>query len=155
MKKIAVILLLSLLLPATRVASQNIVLGQRIPELKFEKWLQGQTPPQTQLTYVEFFYSSNPACKSSLERLKGITNKLGTKLRVIVVAQEKEELVAPLLAPYLSPRISVGLDPGGRIAEAFGVNYVPFGILLDAKNRALWLGNSLQLTPELIEQTSK
>ena len=43
----------------------------------------------------------------------------------------------------------------GRIFSAFNVQYVPFGVLVDSRNRALWMGNSLQLTPEIIEKSSK
>ena len=46
-------------------------------------------------------------------------------------------------------------DTGGRIFSAFNVQYVPFGVLVDSRNRALWMGNSLQLTPEIIEKSSK
>ena len=34
---------------------------------------------------------------------------------------------------------------------AFGVTYVPFGVLTDAKNRAVWMGNSLQFNEKLIQ----
>ena len=44
-------------------------------------------------------------------------------------------------------------DADGRIFDAFGVTYVSFGVLTDAKNRALWMGNTLRITPDFIEQT--
>lgn len=101
------------------------------------------------------FHSSNPACTASLEQLRAITDKLGAKLRVVVVTRENEEKISPLLSPFLSRHISVALDTGGRIFSAFNVQYVPFGVLVDSRNRALWMGNSLQLTPEIIEKSSK
>jgi len=70
-------------------------------------------------------------------------------------AKEKEDKIGPLLRPYLSPQISVAIDAGGKIFTAFGVQYVPFGVLVDSKNRALWQGNSLHLTPEIIDKSSK
>ena len=116
----------------------------------------GEKPAATpRLTYVEFFHSSNPACTASLEQLRAITDKLGAKLRVVVVTRENEEKISPLLSPFLSRHISVALDTGGRIFSAFNVQYVPFGVLVDSRNRALWMGNSLQLTPEIIEKSSK
>lgn len=92
---------------------------------------------------------------ASLEQLRAITDKLGAKLHVVVVTRENEEKIAPLLSPFLSRHISVALDTGGRIFSAFNVQYVPFGVLVDSRNRALWMGNSLQLTPEIIEKSSK
>ena len=149
MKKVLLTLLLALALPVAAAVAQNIALGERVPEVKVPAWLGGEKPAATpRLTYVEFFHSSNPACTASLD-------KLGAKLRVVVVTRENEEKISPLLSPFLSRHISVALDTGGRIFSAFNVQYVPFGVLVDSRNRALWMGNSLQLTPEIIEKSSK
>lgn len=156
MKKVLLILLLASCIPFVSAEAQNIALGERVPELKVPAWLQGRKPAAgAGLTYVEFFDSSNEACIASLRQLRTLTDKLGAKLRVVVVTREKEDKIAPLLAPFLSPHISVAMDTGDRIFTAFGVQYVPFGVLVDARNRALWMGNSLQLTPETIEKSSK
>ena len=106
------------------------------------------------MTYIEFYHSTNPACKTSLERLKELTGKLGTKLRVIVVTKEDAAKIAPLLRPYLSERLTVVLN-AEKGFTAFGVTYLPFGVLTDAKNRALWMGNSLQINEKLIEQSTR
>lgn len=149
MKKVLLILLFAALLPFAAADAQNIALGERVPELKVPAWLDGQKPAATpRLTYVEFFQSSNAACITSLKQLRAMTDKLGTKLRVVVITQEKEDKIGPLLRPYLSPQISVAIDAGGKIFTAFGV-------LVDSKNRALWQGNSLHLTPEIIDKSSK
>lgn len=152
MKRILMLLLFALTVPAAG-AAQQIALGERAPEIRPAAWLGGRQPDNAPMTYVEFFVESNPACRTSLERLKELTSKLDTKLRVIVVAREKEERIAPLLAPYLSPRIGVALDPEGKVFAAYGVSYVPFGVLTDGRNRALWMGNSLQLNEQVIEQS--
>lgn len=155
MKKALLILLLALAWPCVESAAQKIALGERVPELKVSAWLENRKPTAAPLTYVEFFHSSNKASINSVARLKEISNKFGTKLRIVILTQEKEEKISPLLTPYLTPMICVGLDTEGRIFTAFGVSYLPFGVLLDAKNRALWLGNTLQLTPELIEKSAQ
>lgn len=156
MRKVLLILLLALSVPLASATAQNIALGERVPEMKVSAWLRGQKPAATPpLTYVEFFLSSNPACTASLEKLRALTDKFGTKLHIVVVTQEKEDKIAPVLTPFLSPHLSVALDSGSKIFTAFGVEYVPFGVLVDAKNRALWMGNSLQLTPGIIEKSSK
>ena len=139
MKKVLLTLLLALALPVAAAEAQNIALGERVPEVKVPAWLRG----------------GKPACTASLEQLRAITDKLGAKLHVVVVTRENEEKIAPLLSPFLSRHISVALDTGGRIFSAFNVQYVPFGVLVDSRNRALWMGNSLQLTPEIIEKSSK
>lgn len=150
MKRVLIFLLLALTAPFAQAEAQTVVLGQKVPELRITEWVAGRQPAPAQLTWIEFFHAQNPASVTSLEKLKALSNKLGTKLRIIVVSREKGEEVLGVLAPYVSPRISVGIDPTGRTFTAFGVQYVPFGVLTDARNRALWLGNSLQLKEETI-----
>lgn len=152
MKKVLLIVLLAA--GFASATAQNIILGERVPELKAQAWLDDRQPAAAPITYIEFFHSSNPACKSSLERLKELTGKLGTKLRVIVVTKEEPGKIAPLIRPYLSRQITAALN-AGKGFEAFAVTYVPFGVLIDARNRALWLGNSLQLNEKLIEQSTR
>lgn len=154
MKKAWFILLSAWLFATADAAAQNIALGERVPELKAPAWLDDRQPEPAQLTYIEFFHSSNPACVASLERLKELTDKLGTKLRVIVVTKEDPAKIAPLLRPRLSKRMTAVLD-GEKGFTAFGVTYVPFGTLIDARNRALWMGNSLQFNEKLIEQSTR
>lgn len=150
MKRVLIFLLLALTAPFAQAEAQTVVLGQKVPELRITEWVAGRQPAPAQLTWIEFFHAQNPASVTSLEKLKALSNKLGTKLRIIVVSREKGEEVLRVLEPYVSPRISVGIDPTGRTFTAFGVQYVPFGVLTDARNRALWLGNSLQLKEETI-----
>ena len=110
MKKMLLIWLLAAGFASAGATAQNIALGERVPELKIQTWLDNRQPEPAPTTYIEFFHSTNPACKTSLERLKEITGKSGTKLRVIVVTKEDPAKIAPLLRPYLSERISVGLN---------------------------------------------
>lgn len=155
MKRVFLLLLFALTAPFVQAVGQHIALGERVPELRVEKWIAGQQPAAAPLTYIEFYQSQNEASRKSLDRLKALSDKLGAKLRIIVVAREKEEDAARLAGPYVSRRIGVGIDPTGRTFTAFGVNYLPFGVLTDARNRALWLGNTLQLKEEIIEENLK
>lgn len=153
MKKILLIGLLAAVFWIADATAQNIVLGERTPEIKVQTWLDGKQPVTAQMTYVEFFHSSNPACKTALDRLKGLIQKTGNKMQVIVITQEDNDKATTLLRSYLSERIFVALH-AGKYFTSFGVNYLPFGVLIDAKNRALWLGNTLQINEQIIKQSS-
>ena len=142
MKKMPLIWLLAAGFASAGATAQNIALGERVPELKIQTWLDNRQPEPAPTTYIEFFHSTNPACKTSLERLKELVTK------------EDPAKIAPLLRPYLSERISVGLN-AEKSFTAFGVSYLPFGVLTDAKNRTLWMGNSLQINEKLIEQSTR
>ncbi len=150
MKRALLISVLSLL---AGLRAQNVALGERVPELKSVEWLDGAAPAAAPLTYIEFFHSSNSEALRSLDRLKETVEALGGRLRAVVVMRERTERALAMVAPYRSGRIGVAYDADGRIFDAFGVTYVSFGVLTDAKNRALWMGNTLRITPDFIEQT--
>lgn len=155
MKYAFLFLMLSLAASADRAAAQNIALGERVPEFKNPVWFDDHEPREAPLTYIEFFYSPNQASVASLGRLSKLSDKLGTKLRVIVVTKESGEKIEALVRPLLSPQLGVAMDPAGKGFKAFGVSYVPFGVLTDTKNRAMWMGNSLQMNEQLIEKITR
>lgn len=153
MKQALLFLLLAFAAPFA-AAGQNIALGERVPKVENPVWLDGREPAAAPLTYLEFYHSSNNAAATSLRQLKALSDKTGAKLRVIVLTKEPAGKVAPLLRPYLSERFAAVLD-AAKGFEAFGVAYVPFGVLVDARNRALWMGNSLQMNEKLFEKITR
>lgn len=152
MKKKILITLAAMAFSAA-VSGQEIALGERVPEFRIAAWLDDRQPEAAPLTYIEFF-SSSPAGVRSLERLCELSRREGERLRIVVVTREQHEKIARLLRPYLSERIGVALD-AARGFELFGVRYVPFGVLTDRRNRALWMGNTLQFDEETIQQSTR
>lgn len=139
---------------ACGAAAQNIVLGERVPELKAAAWLNDREPVPAPMTYIEFFHSTNPSCLHSVKRLNELTTRMNGRICVIVVTKEDPEKVAQLIGAYQNKRFFIALraDKG---FELFGVAYVPSGVLVDPRNRALWMGNSLQFTEKTIEQSTR
>lgn len=133
--------------------AQSIALGERVPEFRNAAWLDGRAPQQAPLTWIVFFHSSNRACSTSLEQLGKLHAASDGRLRVVIVTCEPTDRIEPLLRPRLNDRTSVALDPEGRIFAAYGVSYVPFGVLTDGRNRALWQGNALRLDEPTFRQT--
>lgn len=154
MKKALLILLAVCGLGLSLARAQNIILGEKVPELKPAGWIDNRHPQPAPITYVEFFHSSNPACITSLERLRDLSARSKPAMRVIVVTREDTARIAPMLRPFLSQRITATIHAERGFA-AYGVTYVPFGVLIDARNRALWMGNSLQLNERIIEQSTR
>ncbi|HIY67869.1 MAG TPA: hypothetical protein H9828_00455 [Candidatus Alistipes intestinigallinarum] len=152
MKKALLILLSVWILSPSEAEAQNIILGEKVPELKAAGWIDNRHPAPAPITYVEFFHSSNPACINSLKRLRALATKPKSDLRVIVVTREDTARIASMLRPYLSERVTATIHADRGFSD-FGVTYVPFGVLIDARNRALWMGNSLQFNEKVIEQS--
>ena len=132
--------------------AQNIVIGERAPELKSVTWLASRNPAAADLSYLVFFHSSNKGCTASLDALRDLSNKLGSKLRIIIITQEDSDKIAPILTPYISERIGVALDHDKKVFGSFGVDFVPFSVLIDAKNRVLWMGNPQSMTSSFIQK---
>lgn len=88
----------------------------------------------------------------ALDALRDLSNKLGSKLRIIIITQEDSDKIAPILTPYISERIGVALDHDKKVFGSFGVDFVPFSVLIDAKNRVLWMGNPQSMTSSFIQK---
>ena len=109
-------------------------------------------PTAADLSFLVFFHSSNKGCTASLDALRDLSNKLGSKLRIIIITQEDSDKIAPILTPYISERIGVALDHDKKVFGSFGVDFVPFSVLIDAKNRVLWMGNPQSMTSSFIQK---
>lgn len=144
---------LAALLTVFTAAAQSIALGERVPEFRNAVWLDGRAPQPAPLTWIVFFHSSNRACITSIEQFEQLHAASDGRLRVVIVTCEPTDRIEPLLRPRLNDRTSVALDPEGRIFAAYGVSYVPFGVLTDSRNRALWQGNALRLDEPTFRQT--
>lgn len=155
MKHTVIALLLVLALLPGGTAAQNLALGERVPEMKHTVWLDGHRAEPSAATYIEFYHSANEMSDAALERLCRLCDDAECDLRLIVVTKEPVARIAPLLRPYLSPRIAVALDTAGRGFELFGVSYLPFGVLVDAKKRTLWMGNTLQMNKQLLHKITQ
>lgn len=155
MKHTVIALLLVLALLPGGTAAQNLALGERVPEMKHTVWLDDHHAAPAAMTYIEFYHSANEISAITLERLRELCDDPECDLRLIVVTKEPVARIAPLLRPYLSPRIAVALDTAGRGFELFGVSYLPFGVLVDAKKRTLWMGNTLQMNKQLLHKITQ
>lgn len=151
MKKAISMLLLALAASHTPISAQNVALGERVPEVKVQSWMMDRTPAAAPMTYVEFFHSSSEASVKALKHLRQISDQMGDALTVVIITYGDDSKAAALLPPYLSKYMVAGIDTNGKLFKSFGVNYIPFGVLLDNKNRALWSGNTLNLTTETIK----
>ena len=151
MKRVC-LLLLAVLGCCTAAQAQRVVIGERVPEIKADAWLGGVRPSPAPLTYIEFFYSPGRGAMESIGHLEELSNKLGSKLHIVVLTREPEQTVSHLLGGKVSRLMAVALN-ADRDFGSFGVNYIPFGVLVDARNRALWMGNTRTLTPETLEQS--
>ena len=138
MKKFVILLGMVLLMSNTLLA-QKLIIGVKAPDLKIKEWITDQQPNSGKPTLIEFFFSrSEPSCRR-LTVMDSFAKKYGDSLNVIVIACEPKERVLKATEKYF---FAVGLDTDNKTFSAYGAEFVPFGVLLDDKNKVLWFGNS-------------
>ena len=108
-----------LLFSAGSCPAQRLVVGEKAPELKVGEWLSHRDAvADSRPTLVEFFFSRSEPSLRRLAVLDGF------------VLEGKGYAFA------------VALDDGNRTFAAYGVQFVPFAVLFDARGRVVWFGNS-------------
>mgnify|MGYP001634736094 CR=1 FL=1 len=131
------------------ISAQSVAVGERAPELRVKQWL--TAPPQEgkKITLIEFFSPANPVCVARLEVLDSIAADNAERLRVIVVVKENNIERTANLAKV---KYSVALDSEMKIFKAFGIRFVPSGVIIDAKGKVLWMGNTSSINGRTIKQ---
>ena len=147
------ILTLVIMLSAVVAASaQNVVIGEKLPETRFRKWLMDLQPEAADYTCMIFYHSESPLCRQCLRRVKNMVSKYGTKLNVIIVTKEDYDTAGVTLTEHLGDRMAVAFDDGGRAFRYFGVKFIPFCVISDRKRRAVWCGNGITLTEQITDR---
>jgi hypothetical protein len=135
--------------------AQEIVIGERVPDFRPTEWL-GAHPSEDdrRATLLIFYHTESQPCVESLPHIDSLARSM-EQVRVIMVAMEAKERIAPSLARYMSERFYVAIDRSRRVFTNYGIRYVPFGVLVDSKGRAQWIGNPTLATPESIKRNLK
>ena len=145
-----ILIVLCALLAVSTSEAQTIALGERTPRVKQAKWLDGKVPPKNEFTYIEFIHSASETCRLSAEHISKIIKEFDNISFVLISHQKLTEIDAWVLN-FVGERSGVIIEDSS-IRQSFGVNYAPYGVVLDHKRRALWFGNPRLLDRKKIEQ---
>ncbi len=139
--------------PLAGAEAQSIMLGAKLRDYNVKRavWLRDCRPSEKPFTFVEFFHTSNTS-PGHLRNLFDIATDLGEKMNVVVITRESEQATAPHLAPFLNDTFGAVVDTSGETFNAFGVMYLPFGVLIDSKQKVRWMGNSSQMDRRTLER---
>mgnify|MGYP003412025177 FL=1 len=153
--KRTILLTLIWLLTTVPLRAQESFIGERVPEWRPMEWLGAQpTEDDRRATLVIFYHTESQPCVDALPHIDSLARTMQNE-RIVVVAMEPKERIAPTLARYMSQKLYVAIDPSGRIFSAYGIRYVPFGVLIDRKGRACWIGNPMLATEKIIRDNLK
>ncbi len=139
MKKLFVYLSLLFLVAIPQVRAQKLVIGSQAPSFKGIEWK--NLSPQTDRTMlIEFYHSGNSSSQKLFEKLEGIHTSHAEDIQIIVLTRDKDESI-DFLKSVCGDKYIVGYDPTGEVFKSFGVKYLPFTMLFDAKGKLCWIGN--------------
>ncbi|MCD8103137.1 MAG: hypothetical protein LUE26_11320 [Alistipes sp.] len=128
--------------------AQNLVIGEKAPDLRVSEWLWDNPPAENKPKLIEFFHSGSPQCTSRVSDIESTAKRFESGLCVIVLAKEPPAGVMQALGrrgTYFA-----AIDDGSRTFDGFGVRYVPFSVLIDGRGKVLWFGNPSSLTADEI-----
>lgn len=145
------LLLLTCLFAKGSAEAQNIVLGERLPEMRIGAWLMDMQPEDCDYTLILFHHSESRQCRRALQRAEEIIKKY-PQFNIVILTKEPYSKAGVELTGHLADRIGVAFDNGGRTFAFYGVKFIPFCVICDKRERAIWCGNTLTLNNKIIEQ---
>ena len=150
MKK-SITLFAILLLTASGLSAQKLILGVKAPDLKVKEWFAREQFKNNAPTLLEFYYSRSEPSRRRLVFLDSL-NSTNRHLNVIVMVCESRETAVSLNKNH---SFIVALDADNKTFTAYGALFAPFGTLLDGRGKVLWFGNSSLFTEREINSTLK
>lgn len=154
MKRFLTYVSLSLLLAAvaSTALAQRIAYNERTPRLKLKNrpWLCDSVPETGDYAYIGFIDSRSNTCMEFCNIVKRQLERMDNPPTVIFITREDADKTNPALKECLGGRIGAVSDGEGEIFRNFGVRYVPFGVLVDNRRRAVWFGNPLTSDKDLL-----
>ncbi len=152
MKKLLLATVLMVTAFGLQAQAQRVALGEKVPKIKIHAWLDNAVPKKAQYTYIEFVHSTTVPCIESFMKIREYSDRLGPRLGVVFITGEEPQNINVMLRDCIGEYVGTALDPTGEIFGAFGVTYVPFGVVVDSKGKALWFGNPITIEDDFFDK---
>lgn len=132
---------------------QRVEVGAKAPRIREVEWISDkfETPATPMPMLVEFFHSTNSDCRARIDVCNEIAKHLRHELRVVMLTREPAEQVASMLL-HEYQYFYVASDERGDTFRAFGVNHVPYAVVVGASGKVVWCGNPVELTTEQLKK---
>ena len=146
------VLLLLIIIPFS-ASAQKLMIGEKAPELKVTQWLNGEPKSDKTVYIVEFAHTTSQPSMSRLEKLNDLARSK-PNINIILLFKESKDIVQKHIKGTDND-FFVALDNEGKTFSAYGVNFVPFSVIINEKGHAIWFGNSHQLNDDIIRKVIK
>lgn len=132
--------------------AQNVIIGEKVPELRIKQWLMDLQPESADFTCIVFHHSESPLCRQCLSNVKQLVKDFEQRINVVVVTKEAYNKAGTTLTEHLTDHTCVAFDDNGRTFRYFGVKFIPFCVITNHKRRALWCGNGNSLSETILQE---
>lgn len=147
----------ALLTISSLCSAQNIRLGERLPDINVTSELGMQLDLITQkYVCLVFVHSESLPCITALEEFQGLCATYGDRMATVLITAEQRSDEQEVMSRFVNKNTSLVFDDNRRTFNAFGINYVPFGVIYETKRRkAVWFGSLRQLHAKELESILK
>lgn len=150
--QIVAIAAMSMALAPTLVCAQNIRLGERIPTIDVHSTM------GTELNYIDkeyvcliFIHSGSLPCVDALDSFEALADSVEERMAVVLITPEQRSSEQDIVARFIDNNTTVAFDKEHKTFKSFGINFVPFGVIYDTKQRRTrWFGSIQQLDESTI-----
>jgi hypothetical protein len=130
--------------------AQRVEVGSIAPQIRGVEWISDTPQLGGRALMVEFFHSSNEDCRAHIELCNNLSHLFLDQMDVVMLTREPAEQVASLLM-HEYQFFYVATDESGDTFRAFGVNHVPYAVIISPRGEVIWIGNPWTLSKEIIE----
>lgn len=132
--------------------AENIIIGEQLPDMRIKSWLMDFQPEEADYTCILFHHSESPLCDRQVRRIKRLISNHTPECNIVIITKEEYADAGVTLTEHLADNTAIAFDEKGRTFRAFGVKFIPFCVICDDHQEALWCGNGATLTKQIIEQ---
>ncbi len=129
---IAILLFISLVAPCS---AQSLALGERAPKLKLHK----SQFEEHEYLYMGFIHSASQPCLTTTGNINKVIAQF-SNIKMVLLTREKEGEYQPWLKQLREQGITI-YPNATKVFQKYGIDYAPFGVIMDTKRRVLWFGN--------------
>ncbi|MDO5383881.1 MAG: redoxin domain-containing protein, partial [Rikenellaceae bacterium] len=98
------------------------------------------------------FFSRSDLSMKRLPTVDDFARNYGKKLNVVVIGCETKDKIQSVMDGK-GYAFAVAVDNEHKTFTAYGAQFVPYGVLLDARGKVLWFGNSSKFGAEELKKT--
>ena len=141
--KLAILLLFTAL--SFTLSAQNVATGERLKRIKGIK----TEIAENSYLYIGFIHSASEPCRLSTALCR-TTFASHSDIKTLFFTREKRENCAPWLLQLSNNGEQVIME-ASEAFRRFGIDYAPFGVIINHKRKVIWFGNPQTLDKTKIE----